>query len=69
MLTRVDGFELVLDDGDHADARHHDNADHLQADVQPLHGGVAKEQTALVLLQTPLVLLLKSRATTDRRRT
>ena len=58
-LTWIDRVEVVLDDGDHPDARHHSYTDQLQADVQPLHGGVAKEQAALVLLQTPGDLLLK----------
>lgn len=49
----------MLHDGDHPEARHHSNANQLQADVQPLHGGVAKEQAALVLLQTSGDLILK----------
>ena len=57
--TWVYGFELVLDDCNDADAGHQGDTDHLEADVQPLHGGVAGKQTSLVLLQTLFVLLLK----------
>lgn len=58
-LTWINRTKLVLDHSDHAEARHHSDANQLQADVQPLHGGVAKEQAALVLLQTFSTLLLK----------
>ena len=55
----------MLDDGDRAEARHHGDSDKLQTDVQPLHGGVAQEQAALVLLQTPGDFLLKPGPTTE----
>ncbi len=58
-LTWINRFKLVLDDGDHSEARYHNNTNELQPDVQPLHGGVAEEHAALTLLQTPGALLLK----------
>lgn len=57
--TRIDRVILVLDDSNHGKAGHHSNANQLQADAQPLAGGVAKEQAALVLLQTLGDLLFK----------
>lgn len=64
-LTWIDRSILVLDDSEHPEAGDHDDADQLQPDAQPLHGGVAQEQAALVLLQTPGDLLLEP-ATTKR---
>lgn len=49
----------MLEDSDQRQAGHHSDSDHLQADVQPLHGSVAQEKTALVLLQTSNVFLHK----------
>lgn len=61
-LTRIDRLELMLDDCESPEAGYHGDADQLQADVQPLHGGFAEEPAALVLLQTPGVLLHKPAA-------
>lgn len=49
----------MLDHGDCPEAAHHGDADQLQADVEPLHGGRAEEAAALVQLQAPGVFLLK----------
>lgn len=62
-LTWIHRRKLVLDDSDRAKARYHSNANQLQADVQPLHGGIAEEQAALVPLQPPGALLLKPATT------
>lgn len=50
----------MLDDCDDANAGHHGNTYHLEPDVEPLHGSIAGEQTALILLQATFVLRLKS---------
>lgn len=49
----------MLDHGDSPQAAHHSDADQLQADVQPLHGGCAEEAAALVQLKAPGVFFLK----------
>lgn len=59
-LTWIDGFELMLDHSDHADAGYYGNTNHLQPNVQPLHGSITVEETSLILFYTPLILLLKS---------
>lgn len=59
-LTWVNRMKLVLDDGNPPEACHHSYSNQLQTDVQPLHGGIAEKQAALVLLQTFSALLLKS---------
>ena len=59
VLTWVYRAVVVLEDGDGADAGNQGDPDQLQADVQPLHGGVAYEQAALVVVQAPHALLLK----------
>lgn len=53
----------MLDDSNHTEAGYYSDTNQLQADVQPLHGGVAEEQAALVLFQAPGALLLKSATT------
>lgn len=58
-LTWVNGFELMLDHSDHTDAGYYSDTNHLQPNVQPLHGSVTVEETALILFQAPLILLLK----------
>lgn len=57
--TRIHGAEPVLDHGDRPEARHHRHPDQLQAHVQPLRGGAAQEQAALVLLQAFGTFLLE----------
>lgn len=53
----------MLDDSDHPQDTHHSNTNQLQADVQPLHGGIAQELASLVQVQTLSALLLKPRTT------
>lgn len=50
----------MLDHSDHTDDGYYSDADHLQPNVQPLHGSITVKETALILFQTPLILLLKS---------
>lgn len=50
----------MLDDCDDANPGHHGNTYHLEPDVEPLHGSIAGEQTALILLQAAFVLCLES---------
>lgn len=50
----------MLDHSDHTDAGYYSDTDHLQPNVQPLHGSITVKETALILFQTPLILLLKS---------